>query len=345
MSAQTYNPRMLIQQHVDLTPYNTFGLPARAARFAEATTVDEVRQAAALARGQRFIVMGGGSNIVLAGDLDAFVLRMAIPGRRLIDETADVRLVQCGAGESWHDIVRYTLDAGWPGLENLSLIPGTVGAAPIQNIGAYGVELADRFAWLDALELDSGSVVRFDREACAFNYRDSVFKREESKRYLIVSVTLQLPKHWVPELSYPGVVEELRTRGIEDPSPRDVSDAVIAIRQRKLPDWRVLGNAGSFFKNPVVPQSRLDQLLERFPELPHYPQPNGLVKLAAGWLIEQAGWRGVARGSVAVHERQALVLINRGGAHGSDVLALADDIAADVANKFGVRLDREPVLL
>lgn len=346
MNVEPIIDRMLvIENDADLTPFNTFGLRARAARFARIGSVDDLRDALRKARGQRVVVLGGGSNVLLSGEIDALVLRIEIPGRAVIARRDDAVFVQFGAGESWHDAVRWTLDQGMPGLENLSLIPGTAGAAPMQNIGAYGLELHERFGWLDALEIASGSVVRFDRDGCAFGYRDSVFKTVGAGRYVILSMAVRLPRPWRPVLHYRELADELAARGLEHPTPHEVSDAVIAIRSRKLPDWRVLGNVGSFFKNPVVPADRLAQLLVRFPALVHYPQPDGSAKIAAGWLIDRAGWKGVVRGPVGVHDKQALVLVNRGGARGADVLELADVIAEDVAAKFGVRLEREPILI
>jgi UDP-N-acetylmuramate dehydrogenase len=335
---------MQILDHADLTACNTLGIAARAERLCVVASVDELREALELAGDRRVTVLGGGSNVVLSGDLDGLVLRMAIPGRTLIDETVDAWHIRAGAGENWHDFVRWTLDQGWPGLENLSLIPGTVGAAPIQNIGAYGVEQDGLFASLEALDRASGKVVTLDRAACRFAYRDSLFKREP-ERHVITAVTYRLPKAWRPHTRYRDVAEELAARGVSTPTAHDVSDAVIAIRTRKLPDWRVLGNAGSFFKNPLVDDAKLKKLLAAHPALPHYPQPGGGAKLAAGWLIEQAGWKGKSLGHAGCFEKQALVLVNRGGASGDEILALAAAVRTDVQIKFGVALEQEPVVL
>jgi UDP-N-acetylmuramate dehydrogenase len=337
----------LFQRDVPLHRLNTFGLPARAAWFASIET--PARLAALIAtpewRYWRRFVLGGGSNLLLTGDFDGLVLHVRIPGRELIAEDADAWTVRAGAGENWHDFVRWTLERGWPGLENLSLIPGTVGAAPIQNIGAYGLEMAERFLRLEAVDLETGKTVAFDRDACGFGYRDSAFKGEAAGRYLIASVTLSLPKRWRPVTGYIDVARELEAREIASPTARQIADAVIAIRSRKLPDPARIGNAGSFFKNPVVDAAAFARLATRYPELPCYPRPDGSVKLAAGWLIECCGWKGKNLGPVGVYERQALVLVNRGGARGEDVLRLAWAIQESVRAAFGVELELEPVVL
>ena len=340
-------PTPLLARNVSLQSLNTFGLPARAAWFAAMETPAQLAALSAWPEWKRLrrFVLGGGSNLVLAGDFDGLVLHVRIPGRELIAETADAWLVRAGAGENWHDFVSWTLDCGWPGLENLALIPGTVGAAPVQNIGAYGLEMAERFHRLEAVELATGETVILDRTACRFDYRDSVFKREAAGRYLITAVTFRLPKRWQPVIGYADVVRELATQRIAQPTARAVADAVIAIRSRKLPDPARLGNAGSFFKNPQVDAATFQSLIARHPNLPHYPQPDGTVKLAAGWLIERCGWKGRSLGPAGVYERQALVLINRGGARGEDVLRLARAIQASVKAIFGVELEPEPVLL
>lgn len=340
-------PTPLLTRDVSLQALNTFGLPARAAWF---TAIETPAQLAALIawpelkRLQRF-VLGGGSNLVLAGDFDGLVLHVRLTGRALIAEDADAWFVRAGAGENWHDFVSWTLERGWPGLENLALIPGTVGAAPVQNIGAYGLEMAERFHTLEAVDLETGETVVLDRAACQFGYRDSVFKREAAGRSLITAVTFQLPKHWRPITGYADVARELEAPGIIQPTAREVADAVIALRLRKLPDPAHIGNAGSFFKNPRIDAQAFQNLVARYPDLPHYPQPDGTVKLAAGWLIERCGWKGKTLGPVGVYERQALVLVNRGGARGEDVLRLARAIQASVRATFGVELEPEPVIL
>jgi UDP-N-acetylmuramate dehydrogenase len=336
-----------IEASADLRPLNTFGLPARAARLAVIESVaqfDALRRLPDWAATPR-LVLGGGSNIVFDGDFPGLVLKVAIAGRRLVGEDADAWYVEAGAGENWHDFVRWTLAQGWPGLENLSLIPGTAGAAPIQNIGAYGLELAERFERLEAVALDSGERLRMSAADCRFGYRDSVFKQELAGRRLIVSVTFRLPKRWAPITRYAELAREIAAQGLAAPTPLDVSDAVIAIRRRKLPDPAQIGNAGSFFKNPVVDAAAFAQLAAAHPGLPHYPQADGSIKLAAGWLIDRCGWKGRDLGPVGAYEHQALVLVNRGGATGADVRRIAAAIGDDVFARFGVRLEPEPVFV
>ncbi len=336
-----------IATQFDLTASNTFGLPAIAAGYVAISDTARIGDLIARAdwAGTPKLVLGGGSNLILAGDVAGLVLKVEIKGRQLTGEDESFRYVRAGAGENWHEFVRWTLAQGWGGLENLSLIPGTVGAAPIQNIGAYGVELERRFHSLEAVALSDGRPRTFDREACGFAYRDSVFKQGEAGCWLISSVTFALPKQWSPDLGYAELARELAGSGVRAPTPRQVSDAVIAIRRRKLPDPAEIGNAGSFFKNPVVDARDFQALIARSPDMPHYPQPDGRHKLAAGWLIEQCGWKGRDLGPVGCFERQALVLVNRGGARGADVLRCAAAIQADVRARFGVRLEPEPVFI
>jgi len=331
----------------DLRALNTFGLPARAIRMALIRDPDEIT--ALLAQtgwaDTPRLILGGGSNIVLTCDPPGMVLKVQITGRELVSEDASAWLVRAGAGEPWHDFVRWTLAQGWPGLENLSLIPGTVGAAPIQNIGAYGLELSERFECLHAVSLDTGRMRRFDLAECRFGYRDSVFKQAEAGRWLISSVTFRLPKVWKPVLAYAELAREVALRASQDPDPMQISDAVIAVRQRKLPDPTVIGNVGSFFKNPVLDAAHFGGLLASHPDLPHYPQPDGSYKVAAGWLIDRCGWKGRSLGPVGCYERQALVLVNLGDATGADVLRIAAAIQNDVEARFGLRLESEPVFV
>ncbi|MEA3099377.1 UDP-N-acetylmuramate dehydrogenase [Caballeronia mineralivorans] len=328
-----------------LLAHNTFGFDVRA-KYAVRLT--EEAQIPALARdarlsGLRQLVLGGGSNVVLTCNFEGVALLVELPGRRVIGEDHDAVFVEAGAGENWHEFVAWTLSQGLPGLENLALIPGTVGAAPIQNIGAYGLEMGERFERLRAIELSTGEIREFDRDACAFGYRDSFFKREGRARFVIVSVTFRLPKAWTPRADYADIARALETSGSND--PQAIFDAVVAVRQAKLPDWRVLGNAGSFFKNPVVSATAFDALKAREPDVVSYKQPDGQFKLAAGWLIDRCGWKGRAIGAAAVHDRQALVLVNRGGASGAQILELADAIKRDVHARFAVALEAEPVCL
>lgn len=327
-----------------LDALNTLGLPAVAERFFEVRSVPQLQaliRSGAL-HAQSVLVLGGGSNVVLASGRVACVLKIQIAGRRYLGQSNGGHLVEAGAGEVWHDFVLWTLQQGRPGLENLSLIPGSVGAAPIQNIGAYGLELTERFHSLVAVSLEDGSVREFSREECQFAYRDSVFKQGEAGRWVIVSVTCALPVAWKPNLDYAELARELAGKGIAHPDALQVSDAVVAIRRRKLPDPAQLGNVGSFFKNPVVDAQTLARLLQLYPQLPNYPMPHGCAKLAAGWLIDQCGWKGRDLGPVGCYENQALVLVNRGGAVGADIEKLARMIVTGVEARFGVKLEAEP---
>ena len=328
-----------------LRTHNTFGFDVRARH---AMRIGSVDAAVMLARDARIaqmprLVLGGGSNVVLTRDFHGVALIVDIKAKRLIGENDEAWLVEAGAGENWHDFVAWTLAHGMPGLENLALIPGTVGAAPIQNIGAYGLEMGERFERLHAVELTTGARAEFDRDACAFGYRDSFFKRAGRGRFLITSVVFRLPKAWTPRAGYADVARALEGASTFDANA--IFDAVIAVRRAKLPDWTVLGNAGSFFKNPVVSAQAFDALTAREPGVVSYAQPDGSVKLAAGWLIDRCGWKGRGIGGAAVHDRQALVLVNRGNATGAQVLQLAEAIRRDVLERFGVELEMEPVVV
>jgi UDP-N-acetylmuramate dehydrogenase len=336
-----------VAREANLASRNSLALPGHAAFYAEVTSEDRLAALVGDRDVPRF-VLGGGSNLVLTGDFDGLVLHMAILGRELAGEDGDAWYVRAGAGENWHDFVAWTLAQGWPGLENLSLIPGTVGAAPIQNIGAYGLEVAERFHSLSARDMKNGEIVRFDRASCRFGYRDSVFKQEGwhlDGRFVITEVTFRLPKRWQPLAAYADVSAELAAAGIVEPDARQVADAVIAVRRRKLPDPAQIPNAGSFFHNPVVDAGTADRLRASFPGLPVYAQTDGRAKLAAGWLIERAGWKGRDSGAVGMYERQALILVNRGGATGRDVVDLMRSVQRDVRAMFGIDLMPEPVFL
>jgi UDP-N-acetylmuramate dehydrogenase len=336
-----------VRRDVDLVSRTTLALPGKAAFWAEISNVDQLRRVVGSSALRRF-VLGSGSNLVFSGDFDGLLLHMAIGGRELIGEDDDAWYVRAGAGENWHQLVSWTLEQGWPGLENLALIPGTVGAAPIQNIGAYGLEVADRFLSLEALDMQSGRLLRLDRGACRFAYRDSVFKQQgwhlDACR-VITRVTFRLPKAWQPLTAYADVAAELDRQHTTHPTAQQIAATVIAIRRRKLPDPTVMPNAGSFFHNPLVDAAVGDRLRRTHPDLPCYPQPDGRVKLAAGWLIEHSGWKGRDLGRVGMYENQALVLVNRGGARGAEVMALARAVQADVRARFGVELTPEPVIL
>ena len=345
------HPQSALQFDFPLQSLNTFGIAARAQAFARVTSVEQLLgilaepSLAALPR----LVLGGGSNVLLTGDYAGLVLHIALQGRELIASDDTHHYVRAAAGENWHAFVQWTLEQGWGGLENLSLIPGTVGAAPIQNIGAYGMEIKDVFHSLTVLDTASGATRVMDGGACRFAYRDSLFKREAGKGLIILDVTFALPRQWQPNLRYAelgdAVAQALAGQQGAAPGARLVADTVIAIRRRKLPDPAVIGNAGSFFKNPLVPSAQCAALLERFPALVHHAQPDGSEKLAAGWLIDQCGWKGRNLGAAGVYPKQALVLVNNGGATGADVVKLAQAIQADVQAKYGVRLEPEPVFI
>jgi UDP-N-acetylmuramate dehydrogenase len=337
---------MHIEQNVDLAPFNTLALPSQAARYQKVTSQAQLT-ASGLATEKRFI-LGGGSNLVLTGDFDGLVLHMAIPGKQLLKEDSEAFYIEAGAGENWHDFVQWTLQQGWPGLENLSLIPGTVGAAPIQNIGAYGLEVGDCLHSVTAWDFKKQAFFSVDRNSCRFAYRDSLFKQEGwhlNGQIAISSVIFRIQKNWVANTRYADVTQELATQKISTPSAQDIAQAIIAVRQRKLPDPAVIPNCGSFFHNPVVAGAQAAQLKAAYPVLPQYPQPDGRAKLAAGWLIEQAGWKGKNLGPIGMYEKQALVLVNRGGATGTDVRRTMQAVQADVLAKFGVALTPEPIFL
>lgn len=333
------------QERVSLKPFNTFGIDVKARYFTQARNDDDVRAALADAaqRHVAVLVIGGGSNLLLTHDIDALVLHMASRGRRVLSEQGDRVVVEAEAGEPWHGFVQWSLEQGLSGLENLSLIPGTVGAAPMQNVGAYGVEIKDVFAGLTALDRQTGELRDFGLEECAFGYRDSLFKREPG-RWLILRVRFGLDRTLRAHLDYGPVRQRLSEQGIEQPTAQAISDAICSIRREKLPDPLELGNAGSFFKNPVVSAALTEQIRARYPSVVAYPQANGQVKLAAGWLIEQAGWKGHREGDAGVHRLQSLVLVNYGQATGVQLHELARKIQADILERFGVELEMEPNL-
>ncbi|MDH4115609.1 MAG: UDP-N-acetylmuramate dehydrogenase [Burkholderiaceae bacterium] len=336
-----------IQCAVSLRSFNTFGVEARAAFFAAVRSVDQLRDVLMDARVRDLprLVLGGGSNVLFTKDFDGLVVKIDIPGYARAGEDDGRHLVHVGAGEAWHATVDRLLGDGLPGVENLALIPGSVGAAPIQNIGAYGIELAERLHSVQVFEPASGSVSSLDVEACRFGYRDSIFKQRPADGRIVVGVTLALPTHWVPVVGYADVEHELKRRDVSHPSARDVFDAVVAIRSRKLPDPQQVGNAGSFFKNPVVSRARRQELVDRFPSIVNYDIGGGRDKLAAGWLIEACGLKGAVRGRAGVYPRQALVLVNLGGATGAEILALAREVQDAVRARFGVELEPEPTVL
>ncbi|MFZ1180694.1 MAG: UDP-N-acetylmuramate dehydrogenase [Herbaspirillum sp.] len=336
-----------VQRDCSLRHLNTFGIDVRAAACLPVDGIDTLlavkndRELSMLPR----LILGGGSNLLLTQDFPGLVLHMRNTGMRIVGEDEVFVYVTAAAGENWHRFVQWSLNLGLGGLENLSLIPGSVGAAPIQNIGAYGVEVKDRFHSLTAFDFIDGKMLTLDHAACRFGYRDSIFRQELRDRTVVLDVTFALPRQWQASLHYADLMQELSVQQIALPSPRDIADAVMAIRTRKLPDPAQVGNAGSFFKNPLVPAQQRDSLLARYPQLVSYAQPDGVYKLAAGWLIDRCGWKGRSLGAAGVYEKQALVLVNKGGASGSEIVALAQAIQTDVQARFGVRLEPEPVFI
>lgn len=333
---------MKIQENISLKPYTTFGIDQKAEFFCVASSLDELKEALKLSKQNEWAVfiLGGGSNILLTSDIKGLVIKLEIKGITLVQEEEDQLLVNVGAGELWHDFVQFSILQEWAGLENLSLIPGTVGASPMQNIGAYGVEIKDVFDSLQAMHRETLEMHSFDADACQFGYRESVFKQTLKDQFVITSVRFRLNKTPNYHLEYGAIREVLAANGINQLSIRAISDAVIQIRQSKLPDPKEIGNAGSFFKNPTISTTQFETLKSDFPSIPGYPSTEG-VKVAAGWLIEQAGWKGKRVGDVGVHAKQALVLVNYGGGTGKEIKALSQQIQADVAEKFGIDLQAE----
>lgn len=333
---------MKIQENISLKPFTTFGIDKKAKFFTTVETLDELKATLLAAKEKQLpvFILGGGSNILLTRDIDGLVIKLEIKGIHLVKEEGDQLWVEVGAGEMWHELVLHSIAQDWAGLENLSLIPGTVGASPMQNIGAYGVEIKDVFDRLQAMHRETLEMQSFDAEACQFGYRESVFKQTFKDQYVITSVTFRLSKTPNFHLEYGAIREVLADNGIDQPSIRAISDAVIQIRQSKLPDPKEIGNAGSFFKNPTIPNAQFDALKASYPSIPGYPSAEG-VKVAAGWLIEQTGWKGKRIGEVGVHAKQALVLVNYGGGTGEEIKKLSEQIQASVYDKFGIQLQAE----
>jgi UDP-N-acetylmuramate dehydrogenase len=334
---------VLIEKNKSLQAYNTFGIDATAPFFCRVKTIDELQEVLQMEQFRQLpiLILGGGSNILFTQNPEGLVLLNRIAGVHIEKEDDEHVWVKVGGGQNWHDFVLYTIAQGWAGLENLSLIPGTVGAAPMQNIGAYGVEIKDTFSQLEAIERETGKIRVFTDSECDFGYRSSIFKTHAKDKYVIASVTFRLHKKHTYNTSYGDIQKTLAELGQEELSLKAISDAVISIRQSKLPDPKKIGNAGSFFKNPVISSELFNRLQQQYPGMPHYPQNEEWVKVPAGWLIEQSGWKGHRREQIGVHERQALVLVNYGGARGADLKQLAADIQASVEEKFGIQLETE----
>jgi UDP-N-acetylmuramate dehydrogenase len=333
----------MIQENINLQPHNTFGLESIAKNFATFSSIDDLKELLKhnQTAQQELLVLGGGSNILLTKDFDGLVLKNNLMGIEVVSEDSNHCLVKASAGEEWHEFVLYAIKHNLGGIENLSLIPGSVGAAPMQNIGAYGVEIKDVFHELEALNIKTLAVETFNAKQCNFGYRESVFKRALKGEYVILNMTLRLTKKHKLNTSYGAIENQLAEMNITEPTIKNVSDAVISIRQSKLPDPKKIGNSGSFFKNPVIGKEQFAGLKEKFPNIAHYPIDEDHIKLAAGWLIDQAGWKGKTIENYGVHKNQALVLVNYGGANGQDIYDLSQSILESIQTIYGVSLERE----
>ena len=333
----------MVKPQFDLTDKLTFNVPAKCSFFIEVFSDEELLEALywGQTKNQPILLLGGGSNMLFHRDFDGLVIQISHKGITVLNDDGRFLDVVVGAGENWHNFVLYTIEKGWGGLENLSLIPGCVGASPMQNIGAYGVEIVDTLKYVEAINLSTCKLKRFSAFDCDLSYRDSIFKGREKGKWAITRVAYTLDRKSPLKMTYGAIEDELKNIPVEDRTHKNVSDAVIRIRQSKLPDPAVLGNAGSFFKNPIILKSDFEKILSDHPEIPHYPQGDDSVKLAAGWLIDKAGWKGHDRGTHGVHDKQALVLVNRGGASGGEIWALAQDVMASVKEKFGIQLEPE----
>lgn len=332
---------MEILQHQSLSSYNTFGIQVSSEFFLHARSLDEVKEGLSFSKDKKILVLGGGSNLLLLNDFKGLTLHIDLKGIEKLGEDDAYIYVKAWAGENWHQFVLYCITQNLGGVENLSLIPGNVGAGPMQNIGAYGVEMKDVFYELEALHRNDLTLHKFSNHDCEFGYRSSIFKTHAKDEFIILNVTFRFKKEHVLNTSYGAIEEKLVGMGITDPDIKDVSDAVIAIRSSKLPDPKQIGNAGSFFKNPVISFDLFNELKQTYPDISAYPQADGTVKVAAGWLIEKAGWKGKRFDNYGVHKDQALVLVNYGGAQGHDIFNLSEKILVDIQSKFNITLERE----
>lgn len=333
---------MRVLEDISLKPYNTFGLDARAKYFVEVKSLEDLKEVLSWEAYPEKFILGGGSNMLLTADLDCLVIHLAIKGIEIINQCENEVLVKAYAGENWHQFVLWCLDHSFGGIENLSLIPGNVGTAPIQNIGAYGVELKDVFESCEALNIHTRTLETFKKEACQFGYRESIFKQDKKHSHIIVSTTLRLSTHTHQlHTTYGAITAELETMGVIEPSIHDISEAVIAIRESKLPNPQEIGNSGSFFKNPVISKVRYEELKINFPDLPSYVVSANEVKIPAGWLIEKAGFKGKTFNDYGVHKKQALVLVNYGNAKGADLLKLAKLIQKTIKQIFEISIETE----
>ena len=334
---------MNIIANYPLLKLNTFGVDVKAKYFVSINTVNELIELTKtkVFKDLQLLILGGGSNILFTKDFDGLVILNSIKGKEIIDQTQESIFLKIGAGENWHELVMYTVDNKWGGIENLSLIPGNTGTAPMQNIGAYGVEIKETFVELEALEISSGKIVKFNNSDCEFGYRESVFKNKMKNQYIILNITLELKKNPVLNINYGDVKAILESQNINNPSIKQVSDAIISIRQSKLPDPKIIGNSGSFFKNPIVSLNQLELLKKKYPNVVNYKINENEFKIAAGWMIERAGWKGKKFNNYGVHEKQALVLVNYGLANGMEIFNLSEEIILDIKDKFGIKLERE----
>ena len=334
---------MNIIENYPLLKLNTFGVDVKAKYFTSINTINELIELTKtnLFKDLELLILGGGSNILFTKDFDGLVILNNIKGKEIIDQNQQSIFLKIGAGENWHELVMYCVDNGWGGIENLSLIPGNTGTAPMQNIGAYGVEIKETFVQLEALEISSGKIVKFNNSDCEFGYRESVFKNKMKNQYIILNITLELKKNPVLNINYGDVKAILESQNIKNPAIKEVSNAIISIRQSKLPDPKKIGNSGSFFKNPIVSLNQLELIKKKYPNVVNYEINENEFKIAAGWLIERAGWKGKKFNNYGVHEKQALVLVNYGLANGMEIFELSEKIILDIKDKFGITLERE----
>ena len=333
---------MQIQHHFSLKNYNTFGIEAKAKEFIAVQSTEELKHILEQRKAEKKFILGGGSNMLLTKDIDALVIHIDLKGKKIIKEVDDYVWVESQAGENWHEFVLWTIDQDFGGLENMSLIPGNVGTTPVQNIGAYGTEIKDTFVYCQAITIENQVVKIFSKEECSFGYRDSIFKNDAKDQYIITSVVFKLTKknHKI-NTSYGDIAAELIKNNIKEPTLQDVSNAVISIRRSKLPDPKELGNSGSFFKNPILLKSEFEKIQQQFPEMKYYEVSETQVKVPAGWLIEQAGFKGKRFGDAGIHKNQALVLVNYGNATGSEILNVSKDIQETIFKKFGIQIEAE----
>ncbi|WP_282787215.1 UDP-N-acetylmuramate dehydrogenase [Flavobacterium croceum] len=333
---------MQIQEHFPLKKYNTFGIEAFAKRYIKVTNLSELEHVLYTYKSDKLFILGGGSNMLLTQDIDALVIHIDIKGKKVVEENEDYVWVEANAGENWHEFVVWCIDQNFGGLENMSLIPGNVGTTPVQNIGAYGTEIKDTFVRCTAMEIATQQLKTFSRDECHFSYRESIFKQEAKGKYIITSVVFKLTKrHHNINVEYGDIKNQLASKHIENPTIKDVSNAVIAIRESKLPNPKELGNSGSFFKNPIITKDHFNAVQQKFPDIKHFQVSDTLVKVPAGWLIEQAGYKGFRKGDAGVHKNQALVLVNYGNATGQDILNLSKEVQKAVLDKFDIAIEAE----